>query len=89
MQTFIKNGHINILGQKFDLKEVDGLVDSGNSDSQRQIILINKNLSPEQKASTIVHEVIEMLNAMLDLNLSHQTICALEIGLFSFIKDNA
>ena len=80
---------LEVAGKIFKLKYVDGLADNGSVDFTQQVILINKNLTEEEKRSTILHEVIEILNSSYNLELSHQTISTLEIGLFSFFKYNS
>ena len=79
---------LKIAGKNYKLKYIEGLTDNGSTDFNNQIILINKNLSEEEKKSTIIHEVIEVLNSAYDLELSHQTISTLEIGIFCYLNDN-
>lgn len=79
---------IKIAGHIFPVEEVDGLADSGSTDTQLNKILINKNLCQSNKESTILHEVLEAINALYDLNLPHQTIQTLEQALYQIYKDN-
>ena len=68
-------------------KEASG-DDAGWFNRYYQSITIDKGQSWEQQQSTLIHEVIEAINSHLDLGLSHQQISALEIGVYSFIRDN-
>jgi hypothetical protein len=79
---------IKIGGHHFTVDYVDGLADSGSTDTALNKILINKNLSKSNQESTILHEIIEAINAIYDLKLEHQTIQTIEAALFQIYKDN-
>lgn len=79
---------IKIGGHLFTLDFIDGLADSGSTDFNNNKILINKNLSESNKHSTIIHEIIESINSVYDLNLPHTTIQTLEAAIYQVIKDN-
>lgn len=85
----IKTGEIKILGKKYKVQLIDGMVDYGSTDPFKQVINIRKGLTDEMTASTLLHEIIEVINESLDLNLSHQTIQSLEVSLFSVYNDNS
>lgn len=45
-------------------------------------------LPTKQEKSTVVHEIIEAINAMLELNMEHSQISAMETGLFQVFEAN-
>lgn len=79
---------IRIAGRDFEVKYIEGLADDGSTDFTNNIILIRDELSEENKQTTLLHEIIECINSIYDLNLNHQTIQTLEAGLFQIYKDN-
>lgn len=79
---------IKIGGINYKVIYVSGLADSGSTDFDTSIILINKNQTKERKLSALYHEMIEVWNEHGDLNLSHQTIQTLESMMFQTFKDN-
>ena len=79
---------IKVGGLVFRVKDVSGLADYGSTDFDRQIILIKKELTDDNKESTLYHEIVEIINNTYDLNLSHQTIQTIEASIFQIIKDN-
>lgn len=79
---------LKIGGRKFSIEYIKGLADNGSTDFDNNIILIKDNMSVDNKLSTVLHELLEVINETYDLNLSHQTIQTLEAGLFQVIKDN-
>ena len=79
---------IKIGGHHFTVDYVDGLADSGSTDTSLNKILINKNLAKSNQESTILHEIIEAINAIYDLKLEHQTIQTIEAALYQIYKDN-
>ena len=87
-KSMFKRKNIKIGGFNFSVKEIDGLADSGSTDLDNSIILIKKNQSEDRKKSALIHECIEVINELYDLNLAHQTIQTLEAGIFAFYKDN-
>lgn len=54
----------------------------------RQRIQIATNLAEEQVASTILHEILHVLNYHLGLDLKENTIMALESGLYLVLTEN-
>lgn len=79
---------IKIGGQEYSVELVDSLADSGSTTFATQRILINSNQNNDRQKTALLHEVIETLNELYDLNLNHQTIQTLEAGLYQVIKDN-
>jgi hypothetical protein len=81
-------GKIHIAGRDFEVSLVNGLVDAGNSDTPNQKILICAEQTRENQESAVLHEVIEIINSIYDLNLEHQTIQTLEAALYHVYRDN-
>ncbi len=61
---------------------------SGGFTSAQQWMQIATDLCDEQKISTIIHEILEALNIYSELELKHNTISSLEVGLYQVLKDN-
>jgi hypothetical protein len=53
-----------------------------------QEIQIAANLSAQQKVSTTLHEVLHVINETMRLDLTENTICRLETGLFQALSEN-
>lgn len=84
-------GRLKILGYEYVIEERDDvhvLEAFGKTDVKNQILPIASDLAPQQKTSTILHEVIEALNYHLDLKLKHDIIMRLESGLYQVLTDN-
>lgn len=79
---------IKIGGHQFTVDLIDGLADSGSTDTALNKILLNKNLSKSNQQSTVIHEILEAINSIYDLNLPHQTIQTLEAALYQIYKDH-
>ena len=86
MSKFPKSGQKEILGQIVTYELTEALDDGaslGECICDKNLIRIDKSLRGQIKNSTILHEEIEMLNAKLDIGLTHQQIIALETGIMS------
>lgn len=79
---------IKIGGQLYKVKETEGMIDSGNTDTKMNIILIKKEMIDIQKQSTLLHEILEAINENNDLQLPHQSIQTLENCLYEVLTDN-
>ena len=82
---------LKILGYNYTIEEQgdsDTIGAFGNSNSKTQCIHIATDLAPEQKQSTVLHEVIEAINYHLSLGLKHDTIMRLETALFQTLREN-
>ena len=79
---------LNICGYDFEIRESDDIAEAGQMNLSKQLILISKDQCDEQKSSSLVHEGLEAINAINDLQLSHQTISTLEANLYQVLKDN-
>jgi hypothetical protein len=84
---------IKILGYNYKIKETESVKDGGMDDAGRaiidqQVILVPKFHNHQGNISTILHEVIEVLNYHFAWNLPHDVIMQLEAGLFAVLQDN-
>ena len=83
---------IDILGHKYKVTEVDGLVHEfgvmGQACHIEEWIRIDASLTKDCKRSTLLHEVLEQISLMNELRLPHKTISILEASLFQVIKSN-
>ena len=61
---------------------------AGNSCGNAEYITLDSSCSEGSQRSSFIHEIIEQIDSCLNLELSHQTICRLEAGLFQIISDN-
>ena len=91
--TFIAEMRLRILGIDYEVKEVYDMSRicsaTGHFDSLLKEIRIDKDLHASEKQRVILHELLELLNRELDLNLDHnQQINKLDAGLFHIFKDN-
>lgn len=83
---------MNILGYIYTLKR-DIAVNNSNAsalcDSTKLEICLPLEQQPKQiEQSAILHEIIEALNAHLELSLPHPVIASLEAGLFQTLTSN-
>ena len=82
---------LNIGGQhyKVELKSfIDGQDCSGYTHLEMNRILINKDMVKRQQETTLIHEIIEVINFQYELNLSHNVIQSLEAAMYQTLKDN-
>jgi len=67
----------------------DGPLDGyGACDIGNVTIYISEALPPKQQMSTLIHEILEAINGMYELQLNHTQICVLESGLYQVLTDN-
>ena len=87
---------INILGRDFRVEEFGPSPmtrAAGDDDTcgcmvnAMSTIYIDPNQEIQSKESTLLHEVIEAVNSMLELKLEHTQICSLETGIYSAIRE--
>lgn len=60
----------------------------GEINSMKQEILIDKNLTTEQKESVFLHEVLHAIVWMMCIGLEENQIMQLERGLYMVLKEN-
>jgi len=84
---------LKILGYNYDVcysppRDDGGMESAGRCSTGKQVVLIDPLQCKQAQESTLLHEVIEVLNYHLELGLGHQTIMALEAGLYTVFTDN-
>ena len=85
---------MNINGLVFKIKDIipkdakSKTVDMGYSKVYLLEIGIDHSLPLTQQRSTLLHEMLETINTMCDLRLSHTTISTLETMLYSSLTTN-
>jgi len=60
----------------------------GRASEKDAVIQINRNMPRQIQAGTLIHEIIEILNGRMELQLEHQQITALDAGLTQVLLDN-
>lgn len=87
---------INLFGHEVEINFVDGLGDGedgefdwGQMDTDcPMVIRINTRADARRAYQTFVHEIIEHINAELELELEHPKITQLELGMTNFLLNN-
>lgn len=83
---------INILGHKYEVKTEEHLGRDrsahGMSCGNGCWIVIDPSIPPTMQDSTLVHEIVEQLDFLLELKLEHHQITALCSGLYQVLHDN-
>lgn len=81
---------MNILGNEIaiHLEPFVKLGKWGEYDYGGQAISICRDAPMAIQDSSMLHEIIEALNSMLELGLEHKVIAQLEAGLYQVFKDN-
>ncbi len=77
---------MQILGKPYTIKYTDSIGtcgNMGNAARAKQFINVDAALGPQQIESTILHEVLHMIDGELKLDLSEETIMRLEVGIYS------
>ena len=78
---------INVLGKDYTVRYTDNIGtcgNMGNADRSRQFINVNAaDLAPQQIESTVLHEIIHMIDHELKLGLAEDDVSRLEVGLYS------
>jgi len=60
--------------------------DLGSARSSRLRIRVNAAVPMDTRETILLHEIIEMVDADLDLKLEHATVDRLEKGIFAFLR---
>ncbi len=84
---------MKIAGRTIKVKYVEGIEhfpdgESGLSFLEEGIIKIDKSKPKEHQESTLIHEILEFINSLYELELEHYKITCLETALYQVIKDN-
>lgn len=83
---------INILGKRFDIiledmqKHANDHVGSAQLSIQK--IWIDTEVHIQEKEETLLHEVIEMINKMCELDLDHHKMTTLSSTIYQVLSDN-
>lgn len=87
-------GKIKILGKQFtvtqepNLRADDGKSRTGQCNATDLSMKINAHCPQETKESTLLHEILEAIDMLLELGLNHHQICILEETLYQVLKEN-
>ncbi len=88
----LTKGKVKILGQIYSLAEDKNMGRDtkciGTSCGNSGEIKIDSTLPISGKQTTLLHEIIEQLDYLLELNLDHNKIQSLEAGFYAVIIDN-
>jgi hypothetical protein len=84
-------GKLKILGHDVEVrlvsdKDIPGA--TGDFHTQYMLIRINQQGAKSDIEQTLLHEIIEMASAMLELALEHRQVQALSEVLYQVLKDN-
>jgi len=84
---------IKIAGYQVKVQESAHLLDNyncfGEYSPTTQTIKLDARLTRQQKEETLMHELLEAINSIYDLNLDHDNqLCKLSVVLHQVIKDN-
>lgn len=83
---------INILGKQFTIsvrnREHDGTDQLASARYATQELWIEKDSHIQVQEEGLIHEVIEMINTMCELNLDHGSISILGTTLYQVLADN-
>jgi hypothetical protein len=82
---------IRILGIPFavrgDLK-YEEMDTSGNVTACDQAIRVAYNIGPQAQEAVLLHEILEVIDGRLELNLSHTQIKSIETSIYAVLIDN-
>lgn len=82
---------IRFLGHEYEVLQVSANeVEGHNGDVWFKLhkIRIDKDIPESRKQSTLLHEILEVINSHFDLKLNHRVIECLEETLYAVLKDN-
>jgi hypothetical protein len=81
---------VNILGYKYKVEYASytDIKGAGEADFDSGKIRLLESLNSEQARSAILHEIIEVINETLNINMMHDQIEKLEVGLFQVFVDS-
>ena len=83
MQEYVKVLDIKRNIIRKPLTDSEGNMLFGQYDNENNIIYLNSNIFGDIESSTLLHEILEILNISLELDLTHNQISCIESGLFS------
>lgn len=74
--------------ESYRLIFVRGLDCYGETDSGEKTIKIKKGLSPRETFSTLIHELLHVIEFEAPVRIKHRTVYKLEKALFNLLVDN-
>ena len=77
---------IQVLGHTVDIVITEAMDELGLSVFNKRKIYISADLDYDQQVETLIHEIFEYANSLLEMNLEHHKICSLEMVLFQSLK---
>ena len=83
---------IKILGLNFDVEFKDFVSDLLSEDSvgmsnlPQQKIYVSINQTKDQQIQTLIHEIIEIIKDLNELDIKHSDICSIETGITSSLS---
>jgi len=84
--------NLKIGGQDVLVKLVPNLCSDegalGRFNTRSYDVEIDESLSGATKEATLLHEIIEAINKLCELDLEHNVICTLETMLYQVLSDN-
>lgn len=87
MKSPNKEEIINVLGKDYTLRYTDEIGTCGamgNANRSRQFMNVNVDgLALQQVESTVLHEVIHVIDGELKIGLTEEDVARLEVGLYS------
>ena len=80
---------LTLFGCEWGVKLVDGLIDDHNqygmTNFQANVMSLDRSLPVDMQWTTLVHEVIHVVNHCLALEFDEDTVCRLDAGLGQFV----
>ena len=78
---------IKIGGHTYKIIDISGS-DAGRAFTDKNTIAIDMYQSKSHVESTLLHEILHILNNLYDLNLTEAQVAVLETALYDVIKNN-
>lgn len=82
------SGHLVNVSLENLNNNLSGKAYGGQTDIFNQWIKLQLNMPQEQIESTLIHEIIEQINGLNDLNLNHTQISVLATSIHQVLNDN-
>lgn len=87
----MKSFKLKVLGKDYTVridKKLDQADVCGTCLYSAQLLSLAPRLGPQQRAETLLHELIHAVGGEMGLNISERTVRGLAIGLFQVLRDN-
>jgi len=82
---------LEMFGHTYVVEYRDGMPEDatiGLCNPADTVISINKNIAPSMQEVTLLHEIVEAVSIMNELNLPHPHITCLATNLYHILKEN-